>query len=759
MCCQLLDLQDIRKTRPYHLSIALVSAGITVWLLALLGGLRFDYDFEAFFPNEDSELEVYNRFRETFDHDNEFVLIAPVSSKGIFRKDFLLRTDSLANALSTLKHVKSVQSAGSLKRLMPGVLLPVAVPVLHIDDSTRYAADSARIYSEGLLVGSFFPKDGKSLTIVVKTDNGLSKTNCDSLGAAISRQVSRFAFEDVHMAGRIFAQRVFLDQITREFVVFICISFFVVVIFLWLTFRTIAGVLLPLTVVLASIVWTLGLMYLLGKPVDLLTTMLPTMVFIAGMSDVVHFISRHAEATEAGVPRDRILPLLLREVGLPTFVTLLTTVVAFLSLLFSSIQPVREFGVYTAAGITIAFILTYTLLPSLLYLFNPGNLIRPSKTHRFTDLMRSALFWIFRNQKLILSVTAAVLVLSIVGASRIKVNNRLLEDLNEKVRVKQDFLFFDDHYSGVRPLEIVLNVEEPGDAWSYRNIKTISRIDSFIRINYQPGFLVSPATLATEVYRARSGDTTLDFPTREEYSRIEPFLRSMKRNKDVKKFISSDARQARISGKIRDLGSSTVQELDSRLVEFMKNSPGNGSLKFSITGAAHLIDRNNEYMVENMTQGFLFSVITIALLTFILHRSWRMVLVFILPNLIPLMVIAGIMGFAGIELKAATSIIFSIAFGIATDDTIHFISRLKIERGYGKSLMYAFKRTYFETGKPIVLTTFILLGGFMSMMSSDFQSTFYFGFLTCITIVIALVADLFLLPVLLFVLYRNKSLK
>jgi predicted RND superfamily exporter protein len=158
-----------------------------------------------------------------------------------------------------------------------------------------------------------------------------------------------------------------------------------------------------------------------------------------------------------------------------------------------------------------------------------------------------------------------------------------------------------------------------------------------------------------------------------------------------------------------------------------------------------------------MTQGFLFSILVIAFLTYFLHRSWRMVLVFILPNMIPLLIIAGIMGFAGIELKAATSLVFSIAFGIATDDTIHFISRLKIELAYGKSLVYAFKRTYFETGKPIVLTTFILIGGFVSLMISDFQSTFYFGFLICITIIIAVIADLFLLPVLLFWILGNKK--
>ena len=190
---------------------------------------------------------------------------------------------------------------------------------------------------------------------------------------------------------------------------------------------------------------------------------------------------------------------------------------------------------------------------------------------------------------------------------------------------------------------------------------------------------------------------------------------------------------------------------------FIKANIDKNKIGVKITGAAHLIDRNNEYMVSNMTQGFLFSILVIAFLTYFLHRSWKMVLVFILPNMIPLLIIAGIMGFAGIELKAATSLVFSIAFGIATDDTIHFISRLKIELAYGKSLVYAFKRTYFETGKPIVLTTFILIGGFVSLMISDFQSTFYFGFLICITIVIAVIADLFLLPVLLFWILGNKK--
>jgi hypothetical protein len=249
----------------------------------------------------------------------------------------------------------------------------------------------------------------------------------------------------------------------------------------------------------------------------------------------------------------------------------------------------------------------------------------------------------------------------------------------------------------------------------------------------------------------------LQFPSKENYIDIKSILISNKKNKEIKKVISSDGKHARISAKIKDVGSIIIKKHNEKLFAFIKANIDKNKIDVKITGAAHLIDRNNEYMVSNMTQGFLFSILVIAFLTYFLHRSWKMVLVFILPNMIPLLIIAGIMGFAGIELKAATSLVFSIAFGIATDDTIHFISRLKIELAYGKSLVYAFKRTYFETGKPIVLTTFILIGGFVSLMISDFQSTFYFGFLICITIVIAVIADLFLLPVLLFWILGNKK--
>lgn len=748
-----------QKTLSY-ITLAFV-IGFTIICAFQIKKIQFNYDFEAFFPNEDNELEVYQTHRNRFEWDNEFVLIGIENKAGIFKKDFLQKVESFSNDLKTLRYTDRIISPTNIKNISLSGLAPVQKRLMHIEDESLYTEDSTNIYNTPELIGSFFPTDAKSLSVFIKTDEGLSKVKCDSLARNIEQAFNKYHFDEVHFVGRIVAQDVYLKNLENEFVYFLAISFGLVMFFLWLSFRSLYGVLVPMAIVIISIFWTLGIMAMLGQSLDIMTVMLPTMIFIAGMSDVVHFFSKYFEELSKGTERLKIYPLILKEVGFPTFLTLITTVVGFLSLLFSSIKPIKDFGIYTSIGIVIAFILSYTLLPALLYLFTPKKLVAiHSHDNKTYNIMRNVLFWILRHQKTIFVTSCLLVALSIVGIYNIKVNNILLEDLSDRVKIKQDFYFFEKHYSGVRPLELAVEIKNKNKTvWDYDIMKQLNSVDQFLKKEYQAGFMYSPAMLTKTINKALNDESSGEgvFPTQEDYEPIKKQLMSNKKNKDIKRIITIDGHYARINGKIADVGSIVINERNKKFQEFLKQNINQQDIEIKITGAAHLIDRNNEYMVNNMIQGFLFSIVVIGILTYFLHRSWKMVIVFILPNFIPLIIIAGIMGFAGIELKAATSLVFSIAFGVATDDTIHFISRLKIELGYGKSLLYAFKRTYFETGKPILLTTFILMGGFVSLMISDFQSTFYFGFLICITIIIAVIADIFLLPVLLFWILGKKK--
>ncbi|MEO6304220.1 MAG: MMPL family transporter [Bacteroidia bacterium] len=349
-------MKIIKNQKTYNLIIIVFVLVFSFFCVYKLQNIQFDYDFEAFFPNEDHELELYNNYRKTFEYDNEFALVSVENTKGIFRKDFLTKVDSLTSQLSRLKYVQRVTSPTNLKTLSLGGLIPTQTSVLHYQNESLYKDDSSAIYRSAYLVGSFFPMNARSVSIYIKTDDKLSKSKSDSLANGIETTLKKFKFDEIHYVGRIFAQGVYLKNLQKEFVIFICLSFLVIVIFLWFSFRSLYGIIVPVVIVLISILWTLGIMKLCGKPIDIMTTMLPTMIFIAGMSDVVHFFSKYFEELAKGTVREKIYPLILKEVGFPTFLTLLTTVVGFLSLLFSSIKPIKEFGIYTSIGVTVAFI-------------------------------------------------------------------------------------------------------------------------------------------------------------------------------------------------------------------------------------------------------------------------------------------------------------------------------------------------------------------------------------------------------------------
>ena len=479
-----------------YLVLVLV-VGISVLFAFKIKSLNFNYDFEAFFPNEDNELETYNKHRDRFEWDNEFVLLGIENKKGIFKKDFLTKIEHLSNDLKLINDVDRIVSPTNLKNVSFSGLAPVEKRLIHVEDETLYKDDSASIYSSPELIGSFFPNDAKSISIFIKTKEGLSKKKSDSLAKNIEAAFSKYKFDEVHFVGRIVAQDVYLKNLENEFKYFLSISFFLVVVFLWFSFKSLYGIIVPITIVIISIFWTLGIMALLGQSLDIMTVMLPTMIFIAGMSDVVHFFSKYFEELSKGTEKSKIFPLIIKEVGFPTFLTLITTVVGFLSLLFSSIIPIRDFGIFTSVGIIIAFVLTYTLLPALLFLFTPKKLVVVhSHNNKTYNVMRTVLFWIFRNQKTIIVTTCVLIALSIVGVYKIKVNNILLEDLSDRIKIKQDFMFFDKHYSGVRPLELAIEIKNKNKTvWDYDIMQQLNAVDDFIKKEYKAGFVYSPAMI------------------------------------------------------------------------------------------------------------------------------------------------------------------------------------------------------------------------------------------------------------------------
>lgn len=720
--------------------------------------LRFDYDFEKFFPDNDPALPFFHEHRNTFGFDNEFILVAVENKSGIFKKDFLEKIDRVTQELRMLRYVEQVVSPTNLKKTSVQELGFLQTPLLHFRDPSLYKEDSAYIFHSAQWKNTFFAPDGKSLCIYIKSADGISKVKSDSLAAAIKDRVAAQHFDDMHLAGRIFAQAVYLKKLQEQFIIFLGTSFVLISLLLWFTFKRIGAVVLPLSLVFLSLLFTFGIMGLTGNTIDIMAVMIPSMIFVAGMSDVVHFYAKYSDEINKNRPQKEIFKMIFKEVAGPTFLTLVSTVAGFLSLCYSGVKPIRDFGIFTSVGISIAFILTYTYLPAMLMLFPARRDETRRARHSRADMrMQRLLGWVIRNGRAISWCTTGVLLLSVWGMSRLETNQQILEDLPNHERAKKDMFFFEKNYGGVRPLELAVEIKRKDKSiWDDDIIRQLNGVEDFMKRTYSPGFMISPASLVKAVNEAYDDVYELPKDTAD-LNRDIRLLKKNKNSKQVKSIVTADGKRARFTAKMRDAGSRNLEHYNAALFDYISHHTDTTALKFTITGTANLIDVNNKNLITNTLQGLLTGVGILGLLTLILHRSLKMMFVFLVPNLVPLVIMAGLMGLCGLELKSSTAIFFSIAFGIATDDTIHFISRFRLEMKAGHGPLRAFRQTYFETGKAVFLTTLILLGGFVSLITSDFQSIYLFGLLTAITLFVALLSEIFLLPVLLTFLFTKKK--
>ncbi|MDP4826561.1 MAG: MMPL family transporter, partial [Flavobacteriales bacterium] len=281
-------------------------------------------------------------------------------------------------------------------------------------------------------------------------------------------------------------------------------------------------------------------------------------------------------------------------------------------------------------------------------------------------------------------------------------------------------------------------------------------IETHLTNQYEVGSLFSPLQVLKLANKTMHGDDHFAIPdSQKEVDRLVRLVRRMDKDSMIQLFVNEEMHMARVQGKVGDLGAREFEQRNEKLMSVYGDLE-NPKFDIRVTGTATLIDLNNAYLATDMTIGLIIAFLVVAIIMGLMFKSVKMVLICLIPNILPLLMIAGIMGALGIDLKVSTSIIFTIAFGIAVDDTIHFMSKLRLELGKGKSLLYALKRTYISTGKAIIITSIILSGGFFTLVFSSFLGTFYVGLLISLTLLFAVLADLTLLPVLILLFFRKK---
>ncbi|MDG2208481.1 MAG: MMPL family transporter [Flavobacteriales bacterium] len=732
------------------------------WRVSKIG---FDYDFESFFQADDPETEFYLHFRDHFETDNDFVIVGIESPHGIYQPAFLQEVDRLTETLKSLPHVISVLSPTQVQEPIRVGLSTFKRPLLRWESPPdvvmrHLQSDSARIHQQARTIGNLISPDGRSLTLQVQTEQKLSKQGCDSLAISLQNLKETTRFPGIHIAGRSVAQKYYVDVMQREVLLFVSLGMVLIIVFLWFAFQSLWGILVPLLVVLLSGLWTLGLMELTGKSIDIMTIVLPTIIFVVGMSDVVHILSRYYEEIRAGLSKEQSIRLAFNEVGMATFLTTGTTAIGFLTLTTSSVKPIQDFGLYAAAGVGLAYILAFSLLPAVMVLLPAPKVSQNGHGVFWNRFLHQRFIGVIKNGRWIILGTTLILAGALWGVTKIEVDNLLLEDLAKDDPLRQEFQFFEEHFAGARPFELSIQITDSLNVYDISVQQEVQSIGQYLKESYGVGSLVSSSEIFRQLNRWSNGDqNSFDrLPIRQ--SELDDLIQNIERfgaGQLLTLVAHPEGKLLRLFGKVPDIGAQAYIKKNAEFHRWFEQTHPKSSLDLHVTGTAQLIDLNVAFLATDMLKGLSIAFLIVGLISGIMFQSFRMILISLVPNMIPLLLIEGIMGWFSIDLKLSTSIIFTIAFGIAVDDTIHFISKLRIQLAKGRSLPYAIKRSFIGTGKAIIITSIILCGGFITLTLSSFLGTFYIGALISLTLLFAVLADLLLLPWLTLMFYSKRE--
>jgi len=719
-------------------------------------GLTFDFSPRALFLTHDEEIDYLADFRTRFGaEDAAFLVVLHAEENRLWSHEGLALLDQLTLKLGELENIEEAVSLSNVwlpMRSVDGVLshrpLLDGVPV----DAAEIAAAKAAALRSPLLQGRLINPTGDTAVVVVRFVE-------DFEGEQKRRPVIDAADEVVaeivhppfvsHAIGLPQVQREYATLLPRDLVRNSALAILLISVFIWILFRSWSAIIVSNIAVGSALVWTLAVMVLTGHPVDLVNSVITSLVLVIGVSEAVHLITRFRELLAQGRPVREALQVGVSRVALACLLTAATSAVGFASLLTATINVVRVLGFFAAAGIMFAFVAALILVPAC-FTFLPApspegpGVSGRSWTGRWTD-------WIgvyvtsARGRKVVWIVSIVVTVASIVGITRLDANNFLLEEMWPRNRVRVANSFIEERFGGVLPVEVEITVQDEGGVLDPDVLRGMLALQEAMDADPYVGRGVSLADIASEAHMLATGETGI--PDSVAQVTQELFLFELGGEESpLEEYTDMERRHARISTFALDWGSDHffvwLEEFNAEAERCMPEG-----VEVHVTGAILIANRALRHIVGDTFRSMATAFVVISLLMTLLFRSVKIGTLAMIPNMLPLLITLGVMGFAGITIRTSMVLIFALALGVAVDDTIHILARYRQELEVDGDIGAALRRSVSTTGQAIVFASTLLVAGFAIFLSSSFYGLFQFGFLGAIALSGALLADLFLTPV------------
>ena len=721
--------------------------------------LIVDFSLEQMFPENDPERDKYDQFRSEFSReDDKFLLIYscddPLSRENIKKLSII---DELINKIVGIQQTTSLSNIQENDEFLFDEAL---------DDST-WEAHKEMVLDHPLYTNLVISEDGKSGAIFVDMkDDVNNQTLRENLFKEIDRGLEIHGRDwDWYEAGIPVLRTRYVELVSKERSIFIPLGGLVVVLILFFVFRQVNCVVLPMTSIFITLIWVSALMAYLGITINLISYLTYILILIIGCSNCIHILMKYHECIEQEKNIKFAVRRVIKELGGALFLTSLTTAVGFFSLMMTNIRITQEFGFVLGVGVVLMFIIAIITIPIiLLYLPSPPQhhikrLISQSDSFSVDKIDASTKKFPYP----ILALSILFLIISFVGLKSIDYNISILDDLRPGNSLYDDIMYVDENFGGTLPLEIVISNFSSSttnkDSLSLDNIFNLdflTKADEFESKIEQISHIKKAISMNDYIkVIANFWEPERGMSLPEYDDDIYDYLDLAPSNIGTNLF-NSDSTKYRITCRVGNIRSKVADSLKVKVQSIFDEVFKGGSQEVLISGSTLLALRTQGFLIRDLTTSFILAFIIIFISMVILFRSIRLSLISILPTIIPLVAAAAIMGFSGIKLRPSTAMTFSIALGIAVDDTIHFLARFRQELKKTKDVGLAVSNSILSTGKAIIGTTLVLCMGFFTLYFSELVPNHEFGILATIILIIALISSLLLLPVLLNLFYKHK---
>lgn len=786
--------QIILKYRLYWLITVLL---ITVLMAYQVTKIEWSYNFSNTVPSYEEEQIYFQAFKKKYGEDGN-ILAVGLQNELVFQLKNFQELQKLSDKLLEVEGVNDVLSLPNMQYLVKDTankkfsnqaVFPDNITSQKELDSLLVFAQSLKFYENQLLN----PQTRATVLLLSIDKNALNSKRRQKVIRDILAQGDAFEKASqitLHYAGLPVVRSIMTDKMATDLMYLLGFSLLGMAIVLFAFFRAFRSVIFPMIVIAILITWTVGTIVLFGYKINILSGLLPPILVVIGIPNCVYLLNKYHQEYKKTGDKMRSLTQVVRRIGVVALMTNTTTAIGFFVFTFMDIRILREFGLLATVNIINTFIVSILLVPIFFsYLPDP-------KPRELRHLDKDALRWVlaflhksvFQYRRIVYLIALIIIPIAIYGFYRVEVVSYMVDDIPEDSRTRKDLAFFEKNFGGVMPLEVVINTGKLKGVTRLPNLRKIGKFEDTLRTLE---FVSPPVSLVSFIKASRqayynNADDFYDLPSSQDKNFVLRYLKNSEGNEQnedlLNAFVDSLGREMRVSLSVADVGSikmdslidevirpiiddtffpeedeftaeQAIEDYEDALADFIYDE----QFSVHVTGTTLLFVKGNRYLVDNLKSSLLIAIVLISILMAILFRSFRMIFISILTNILPLLITAGIMGYFGVPLKPSTALIFSIAFGIAVDDSIHYLARYRQGLASGLSVKEAVSISLKETGTAMIYTSLILFAGFIIFVTSEFDGTNALGLLTATTLIFAMLANLVLLPGLLITFDKRKT--